>query len=251
MVYPNDYKLCDEYVISRIDYINELLILAVEKWKEDENNSIERIKNRINQLTAAGFDMSGFLEFHEKKLTEIEKGHINADEILTANKYDEEFLETRHFSTFLYSLAYDESVLRYKDAMANYESEIILRMAESGIKINRWKNEADLFVLVKKEYPSAIYQYRTTWLGQQSIDIYIPELRIGIEYQGEQHYKAIDFFGGEDAFKKLVERDERKAKLCKDNDVHLIYWNYDEVISKGQLKKKIDKLDSKRISSQK
>jgi len=251
LLYPNDYKLCDEYVLSRIDYINELLLLGVEKWKADEKNSIERINNRITQLTASGIDMSDFVEFHEKRLTEVEKGHIDAEEILAANKYDNEFFKTRHFSTFLYSLAYDESVLRYKDTMANYESEVILKMAESGIKINRWKNEADLFVLVKKEYPSAVYQYRTTWLGQQSIDIYIPELGIGIEYQGEQHYKAIDFFGGEEAFKKLVERDERKAKLCNDNDVHLIYWNYDEVISKGQLKKKIDKVDSKRSSSQK
>ena len=39
-------------------------------------------------------------------------------------------------------------------------------------------------------------------LGLQEIDIYNEKYNIGIEYQGLQHFKAIDFFGGEKAFKK-------------------------------------------------
>ena len=53
----------------------------------------------------------------------------------------------------------------------------------------------NLFKVVKKEYPDALYQYHSEWLGRQSLDIYIPSLRIGIEYQGIQHYEAVDYFG--------------------------------------------------------
>lgn len=43
-----------------------------------------------------------------------------------------------------------------------------------------------------------IHNYRNTKiLKKQEIDIFNEEYRIGIEYQGLQHFKAIDYFGGE------------------------------------------------------
>ena len=72
-----------------------------------------------------------------------------------------------------------------------------------------------------------------------SLDIYIPSLRIGIEYQGELHYLPVEIFGGEAGFRSLIERDKLKAKLCQKNNISLIHWKYDEVISDTCLKKKI------------
>lgn len=123
--------------------------------------------------------------------------------------------------------------------METFESDTLRSMAEQGLKIAKWKNESNLFVLVAKEYPDAIYQYHCDWLGLQSLDVYIPSLRVGIEYQGEQHYRPIDFFGGEQAYKEVVIRDRRKADLCRSNGVTLIYWRYDEPISKAKLTQKI------------
>lgn len=59
------------------------------------------------------------------------------------------------------------------------------------------------------------------WLGGQSLDFYLPEHNIGIECQGIQHFK------NDKRYNKLEEvqtRDERKKQLCKDNNVHLIYY---------------------------
>jgi len=47
-----------------------------------------------------------------------------------------------------------------------------------------------------------------------------------IEYDGEQHFKAIPFFGGEEAFKKQQERDSFKRKFCKENKIPLIEIPY-------------------------
>ena len=63
------------------------------------------------------------------------------------------------------------------------------------------------------------------WLGKQHLDIYFTKENIGIEYQGIQHYKAVDYFGGEEGFAKNQERDERKLQLCKENSCTLIYVN--------------------------
>lgn len=90
----------------------------------------------------------------------------------------------------------------------------------------RWISEFSLFRLANMHFPDALFQYRTKWLDAQSLDIFIPSINIAIEYQGEQHYRAINFFGGKEALKKNKERDRRKRKLCNENNVKLIEWKY-------------------------
>lgn len=73
-------------------------------------------------------------------------------------------------------------------------------------------------------------QKRFKWLGKQSLDFYLPDYNIAIECQGIQHFKPVDIFGGIKGFEKTIERDVIKAKLCDNNDVHLIYFNYNDNI---------------------
>lgn len=91
----------------------------------------------------------------------------------------------------------------------------------------KWGNEYRLFSLVSRYNANAQYQYYSDWLGQQSLDIYISDSKIGIEYQGEQHYKAVDIWGGEAALKENQERDLRKKRLCAENGVLLLEWSYE------------------------
>ena len=69
-------------------------------------------------------------------------------------------------------------------------------------------------------------------LNKLSYDFYIPEYRLLIEYQGEQHYKPIEIFGGEEAFKKQIIHDEEKDKYAKINNYRLLkipYFNIDKI----------------------
>lgn len=109
---------------------------------------------------------------------------------------------------------------------------------ENKIK-SKWKNEQLLFRIVSEIFPDAIYQYHDKWLNMQSLDIYIPSLKLGIEYQGEQHFKEIDFFGGKDGLEKNIERDRRKKDICKNNGVTIIYWNFYEPINPITVKEKL------------
>lgn len=43
-----------------------------------------------------------------------------------------------------------------------------------------------------------------------------------IEYDGEQHFKVVDFFGGEEKFLQQKENDEKKNKWCKENNIKLV-----------------------------
>lgn len=61
------------------------------------------------------------------------------------------------------------------------------------------------------------------WLGKQSLDFYLPDLKIGIECQGRQHFDIIKHFGGVEGFEKILRLDLRKNKLCKENNVKILY----------------------------
>ncbi len=112
----------------------------------------------------------------------------------------------------------------------------------------KWKSEYELFRHVSQLYPDAIFQYHQKWLRHQSLDIFIPSLNIGIEYQGVQHYKSIDYFGGESAFLENRKKDELKKYLCKMNNVKLIYWKYSELISSILIQDKIEKIDDEELT---
>lgn len=49
-----------------------------------------------------------------------------------------------------------------------------------------------------------------------------------IEYDGEQHYRAIEYFGGEENFKKLQKNDKVKNEYAKRHNLPLIRIPYTE-----------------------
>lgn len=104
-----------------------------------------------------------------------------------------------------------------------------------------WVSETTLYYLIKQLFPnlSVLLHYRPNFLEGLELDIFIEDLNLGIEYQGVQHFKPVEHWGGEESYKKLVSRDKKKAKLCKANNVNLIYFNYDEDITEKIVKEKI------------
>src|SRR5574344_1971892 len=105
-------------------------------------------------------------------------------------------------------------------------------LIEQGVIKKKWKSEVELLRTVHSVYPDCIYQYRAKWLGLQSLDIFIPSLNLGIEYQGLQHYESVILFGGDVGFKHRQKLDKQTVQLCKEHGVKLIEWRYDETISK-------------------
>lgn len=57
-------------------------------------------------------------------------------------------------------------------------------------------------------------------------DFYLPDHKIFIEYDGIQHYKPIDFFGGSSALLKSLKRDMIKIRYAIDNGYRLIKIPY-------------------------
>lgn len=66
-----------------------------------------------------------------------------------------------------------------------------------------------------------------------SLDIYFEYngKKIGIEYQGQQHFEPVELFGGDIKFIKQKEWDKEKQKICKDSNIELVYFTYQEELS--------------------
>ena len=62
-------------------------------------------------------------------------------------------------------------------------------------------------------------------------DFYLPDYNICIEYDGEQHFKSVDYFGGEKVFEENKIRDKIKNEYCNNNNIRLIRISYDEKIT--------------------
>ena len=69
-------------------------------------------------------------------------------------------------------------------------------------------------------------------LGKLRFDfqVFIDDYYIFIEVQGQQHYKPISLFGGEESFKKLISNDNKKREYCQKNNIKLLEIKYNENI---------------------
>ena len=61
-----------------------------------------------------------------------------------------------------------------------------------------------------------------------------------IEFQGQQHYKPVEYFGGQERFEQQVRYDNKKREYCKKNNLTLIEFPY--TMEPEKIKETIDKI---------
>ena len=111
-----------------------------------------------------------------------------------------------------------------------------------------WTSETILYYIVQSLFQdmTVLRHYRPEFLQGLELDIFIKELKVGIEYQGIQHFEPVDHWGGIEALQKLKARDKKKREICRSLGIDLIYFKYDEGLSNdlvlAKLKKYIERL---------
>lgn len=138
---------------------------------------------------------------------------------------------------------YNYSLVEYKGA--NVKVEIICKKCGKHFKqtpnnhinqqngcpfCNESKLEKEVEMFLNKKHIIFEKQKRFNWLGRQSLDFYLPKYNIGIECQGEQHYKPVDFGGkgikwATEQFKYTIKKDNIKKRKCENNGVKLLYYS--------------------------
>ena len=71
--------------------------------------------------------------------------------------------------------------------------------------------EQAVFYYVKKVFPDAINRYTDIFDNSMELDIYIPSIKLGIEYDGMAWHKA-----------DKLPREQKKYRICKENGIRLL-----------------------------
>ena len=100
--------------------------------------------------------------------------------------------------------------------LTDYSSSIANRSKGAGcpqcaIRTHTSFAEQAIFFYISKRYPDSINRY-TAIFEKMELDIYVPSLRIGIEYDGSVWHESIDSF----------DREVRKYKICRYAGIRLI-----------------------------
>ncbi|MGL4471046.1 MAG: hypothetical protein ACRCT3_12800 [Aeromonas hydrophila] len=83
--------------------------------------------------------------------------------------------------------------------------------------------------ITRKTFPKARPNFMLNGVSGHNLelDCYNDELKVAVEYNGEQHYKYIPYFHtSKDAFYNLKYRDDMKQRLCDQNGIVLITVPY-------------------------
>lgn len=200
------------------DCREELVALVGNTWIGNEYRELLKDKYPKDEIrrVVSNADLSDFLARH----------HLFF-------KYKRLSTVLRYMTTFsLNPQEEDRELLPYEPKTKTYRNEIYDKVVYEGKSSGRWTSEQSLYRLVKTFFPDATYQYHASWLGAQSIDVYVPSIQVGLEYQGVQHYEEVEIFGGEEGLKERKTLDAKKRRLCKKNGLTLLEWKYTKEITR-------------------
>lgn len=179
-------------------------------------------------------NLYGFREYKKILLNSaLKKGicHVCRGEIpppIFINKIYASFFMQR-YAPWVYKDVYERFGLSgYISLKSNEirESENILREKLGVYKIGeKWVSETAMYHLIRTlvgDRFEVIHHARPAFLNGMEYDVFIPQLHLAFEYDGVQHERAVDFFGGEKSFKKTKERDKAKNEISAKERIRLV-----------------------------
>ena len=96
-------------------------------------------------------------------------------------------------------------------------------------KISEYFQTHNIYYEKEKEFEGCINPKTKRALR---FDFYLPEYNICIEYNGQQHYIPVEYFGGEQQFISQQECDAIKEQYCKRTNKQLFIIDFNEDINK-------------------
>ncbi len=126
------------------------------------------------------------------------------------------------YNNFVHNDTYCPNCVRHESKM-----EILLYkfLEEIGLPFEKQKKFDDLKNQKHLSYDAYIEIFRIPGLNIC--------IRIAFEADGIQHYKAVDYFGGQEHFEKQKKNDRLKEEYCERNNIALIRIKYDQNVEEA------------------
>lgn len=198
--------------------------------------TLEAIRERLGEQLLNIADIQEFFSFPNHLIDEIID--IEFSHFMNLRKWDNPLWSEGYYREYYDQLEINQRVVDLNSEIYPFlatkfrEVENELRVELGYTLVGGLINETILYNRVKETFTdfTVLSQYSPQWLRPQRFDIYIKEMDIAIEYNGLQHYEPVEYFGGQDGFKKTVDRDKKKRAKCKKNKCELLEIKYDQDI---------------------
>jgi len=216
--YPNNYWFKNNYKNSKTKFS----VYCTKHFYLNKNININRIFNNNNPCPFC----SGHLINYEDFIIRSKKIHFDQYKYLIS-KYEwyNTYTNYKDFKIKIYCKTcksfFDQKIINHLDgygcpfcSASKGERKIQYYLENNNIDFEYQK------IIKKDKKINFIF------------DFFIPKYNLAIEYDGEQHFKSINFYGGEKGFQKRQDKDKDKDQYCKDNNINLLripYYKYDNI----------------------
>lgn len=237
----------DDYYIRKETkmniYIDDVKLnpMSSDVFKQSTYKSIINFKKKLEKkgdgfIKFAGLTSDGNLI---AKIKTFDNGEINID----ISQYDSfnksrkdtyDYCEKKNYKILSpYISATDKMLIDFNCGHdAHWTKPPVLKCGHGCPACSISKGEKVIRLYLENNNIEFIQEYRfddCRYKKPLPFDFYMPDYNLCIEFDGEQHYKAFDYFGGEKYFKLTQTRDKIKNKFCKDNNVNLLRIPYYEI----------------------
>ncbi len=188
------------------------------------------LQNRITRFTKQ--HPKEFEQLLETVFAEEEKGAGSWFERILAETdrkdYQDHLFSCLHFArrskipNYCFYGASENLTTRICDAFREAENRLRDLLGEKRVG-EKWDEETKLFHTIKIMFPDlqVIHHGKPDWLGRMHFDIWVPELKIAIEYHGPQHFEEMKHFGGAESLEATQRRDALKRSAATREGVQL------------------------------
>ncbi len=251
---------CNTYENSLAYYIEVELGLKLENvWDFELNNKIGINPYYVTKGTNKKAYFKCKRNMHESELRSIasfSSGNgcrkCKSDDIGDRKRHSYEYVKSQieAYGYKLLSEKYTNALTKIKiECAKGHIYDVAWNSFQQGSRCpicNESKGEKEIEKVLDKHFINYISQYKIKELigvngGLLSYDFYLPDYNLLIEYQGIQHEKSFNHFGGKEKLKKQQEHDKRKKEYANKNGYKLLeIWYYDFDNIENILKKYIE-----------
>ena len=203
--------------------------------KQSKEQIEKRIRNTDQKLKQQRIEETNIKKYGVKNVSQLKNVKRKIININTSTTG--EFISKAnsvHGDTYNYSLVeyvgHSIPVKIICDIHGEFEQKPTIHIKGSGCPIcNNSKGETKILQYLIDNNITYIYQHTyddCKHIHKLPFDFFIPSHNMCIEYDGEQHFNSVEFFGGDTNLQETQYRDSIKTNYCLDNNINLLRIPY-------------------------
>ena len=207
----------NKYNYSVANYINHYRKIKIIC---PEHGEFEQLPS--NHLSARGCKMCGN-NITQNKNKKLLVDFITNAELIHGNKYDYSGCEYHNNATKINIKCLKHGIFKQEpNTHLKGHGCPICNESKGESIINKFLTENKIKFIPQKRFKEC------KDIKTLPFDFYLPYRNICVEYQGIQHFKSIEYWGGIEGFKSQQRRDKIKKEYCLNNNIPLVIIKYND-----------------------